>query len=151
MIRKSEKVDVLSRSTGFLCHGKSKSSTILWFELFEPLRDLRKCQNSDKNLFCKGFSLLKYWLRVIFDKRDPFPKYVHTEWESLRKWIFFGAKDFFSWILISKIDVKMNLRIRTESHAVDSKIGSSLKIDFKTDWTNESNPTAWELIFNLNS
>ena len=26
-----------------------------------------------------------------------------------------------------------------------------LKIDFKTDWTNESNPTAWELIFNLNS
>ena len=48
--------------------------------------------------------------------------------------------------LISKIDVKMNLRIITKNLAVDSKIVSALKIDFTADWAHESNPTAWELI-----
>ena len=43
------------------------------------------------------------------------------------------------------MDVKMNLRIITKNHAADSKIGSPLKIDFRADWTHESNPTAWEL------
>ena len=47
------------------------------------------------------------------------------------------------------MDVKMNLRIITKNHADDSKIGSSLKIDFITDWTHESNPTAWELKIEL--
>ena len=56
---------------------------------------------------------------------------------------------FFSQILISKMDVKMNLRIITKNHAADSKIGSLLKIDFRADWTHESNPTAWELSVNL--
>ena len=41
--------------------------------------------------------------------------------------------------------VKMNLRIITKNHADDSKIGSSLKIDFKAEWTHESMPTAWVL------
>ena len=45
----------------------------------------------------------------------------------LRKWNFFGTKEFFSWILISKINVKMNLRIITKTHIADSKIGSLLK------------------------
>ena len=39
----------------------------------------------------------------------------------------------FSWILISKMDVKLNLRIITKNHA-----------DFRADWTRASNPTAWE-------
>ena len=38
----------------------------------------------------------------------------------------------------------MNLRIIAKILAPDSKIGP-LKIDFRADWTNESNPTAWEL------
>ena len=41
----------------------------------------------------------------------------------------------------------MNLRIITKNLAADSKIGSSLKIDFRADCTHESNPTAWELNF----
>ena len=55
---------------------------------------------------------------------------------------FFGVKDFFFVNLISKMDVKMNLRIKTKNHAADSKIGSLLKIDCGADWTHESNPTA---------
>ena len=39
----------------------------------------------------------------------------------------------------------MNLRIITKNRADDSKIGFTLKIDFRADWTHESNPTAWEL------
>ena len=39
----------------------------------------------------------------------------------------------------------MNWRIITKNHAADSKIGSPLKIDFRADWTHESNPTAREL------
>ena len=39
----------------------------------------------------------------------------------------------------------MNLRIITKNHAVDLKIGSPLKIDFRADLTHESIPTAWEL------
>ena len=37
------------------------------------------------------------------------------------------------------------LLLITKNHAVDSKIGFPLKIDLRTDWTHESNPTAWEL------
>ena len=55
---------------------------------------------------------------------------------------FFGVKKFFLPISISKMDVKMNLRIITKNHAADSNIGSSLKVDFRTDWTHESIPTA---------
>ena len=45
----------------------------------------------------------------------------------------------------------MNLRIMTKNHAADSKMGSTLKIDFRADWTDECIPTAWELKFKLNS
>ena len=38
------------------------------------------------------------------------------------KWNFLGVKEFFSWILISKMDSKMNLRIMTENQAADSDI-----------------------------
>ena len=47
------------------------------------------------------------------------------------------------------MDVKMNLRIITKNHAEDSKIGPTLKIDFRAEWTHESMPTAWELIYNF--
>ena len=43
----------------------------------------------------------------------------------------------------------MNLRIITKDHTADPKVGSLLKIDFRADWTHESNPTAWELTLNL--
>ena len=39
----------------------------------------------------------------------------------------------------------MNLRIITQNQPADSKIGFPLKIDFRADWTHESNSTAWEL------
>ena len=52
---------------------------------------------------------------------------------------------FFSWILISKIGVKMNFRILTKNHAADSKIGLPQKMDFRAARTHESNSTAWEL------
>ena len=41
--------------------------------------------------------------------------------------------------------VKMNFRIITKNHGTDSKIGSTLKIDFRAVGTHESHPTAWEL------
>ena len=40
----------------------------------------------------------------------------------LQKCNFFGVKEFFSWISISKMDVKMKFRIVTKNHTVDSKI-----------------------------
>ena len=43
------------------------------------------------------------------------------------------------------MDVKMSLRLKTKNQAAVSKIESPLKIDFRADWTHESNPTAWEL------
>ena len=42
--------------------------------------------------------------------------------------------------------VKMNFRIITKNHEADSKIGSPSKIDFRADGTQESHPTASELI-----
>ena len=47
--------------------------------------------------------------------------------------------------MISKMGVKMNLRITTKNHAADSKIRSPQKIDFRADGAQESHPTAWEL------
>ena len=43
------------------------------------------------------------------------------------------------------MSLKMNFRIVTKNYAVDSKIGSSQKIDLRADGTHESHPTAWEL------
>ena len=61
----------------------------------------------------------------------------------LWKWNFFGVKEFFSWILILKIAVKMNLRIITKNHTADPEIG------FLTKWISKSYgratamPTVW--------
>ena len=59
---------------------------------------------------------------------------------------FFGVKEFFSGIMISKMSVTMNFRIITKNYATDSKIRSTQKIGFRADGTHESHPTAWELI-----
>ena len=59
---------------------------------------------------------------------------------------FFGVEEFFSWILISKMGVKMNFRIIAKNHAADSKISFSRKIDFRADGTHESHLKAWELV-----
>ena len=48
-----------------------------------------------------------------------------------------------------KMDVKMNLKMITKNLPVDSKIMSPLKMDFRADWTHESNPTAWELTLKI--
>ena len=58
---------------------------------------------------------------------------------------FLVSRNIFSGILISKMDVKMNLIVIPKNHGAHSKKGSTVKIDFRTDWTHESNPTAWEL------
>ena len=83
-----------------------------WIMAKKPL----KYQNSLKNLFNI------WWLFKI----------------GLRKWNFFRVKEFFSWILISKMDVKMNLKIITNNHPADSKIGFPLQVDFRVDSTHES-------------
>ena len=44
-----------------------------------------------------------------------------------KKMIFLCVKEFFSWIWISKMGVKMNFRIISKNHAADSKIGSPQK------------------------
>ena len=41
----------------------------------------------------------------------------------LRIWNFFGVKEFFSWILISKMDVKMNFRMIMKNDVADQEIG----------------------------
>ena len=41
----------------------------------------------------------------------------------LRKWFFFGVKQFFFMNLDLKMGVKMNFRIITKNHAADSKTG----------------------------
>ena len=63
----------------------------------------------------------------------------------LRKWNFFGIKEFFSWILISKMDVEINLRIITRNHTGDPEIGFLAKSISKPNGCAPAMPTAWEL------
>ena len=44
------------------------------------------------------------------------------------------------------MDVKLSLRIITRNHAAHLKLRSPQQIDFRADWTHESNATAWELM-----
>ena len=48
--------------------------------------------------------------------------------------------------MISKIAVKMNLRITTKNHAADSEIGFVKKSISKLNGCATAMPTAWELI-----
>ena len=78
----------------------------------------------------------------MFNKGFLYDSYWKSGFENE---IFLLSSNFFLWILISKMDVKMNLRIIMNNLAVVWKKESPLKIDFSADLTHESNPTAWEL------
>ena len=65
--------------------------------------------------------------------------------------IFLVSRNFFSWTLISKMGVKMNLMIITKNHAADSDIalyhiGFLTKLISKPNGRATAMPTAWELI-----
>ena len=50
---------------------------------------------------------------------------------------FFGVKEFFSWIPISKMEVKINLKIIIKNHAADLEIkflAKSIKTHMATQW-----------------
>ena len=63
----------------------------------------------------------------------------------LRKIIFLVSRDFFTRILISKMGLKMNLRIITKSHEPDPKIGFLTKSISKPYSRATAMPPAWEL------
>ena len=94
------------------------------------------------------FCILKILIIFLFFNFNPwitllkFMMVIKTRSSKIKS---FWCQGNFSWILISKMNVKMNFRIITKNHAADSKIGSSLEIDLRADWTHESNLTAWEL------
>ena len=120
---------------------------ILWFLFCGIIRtlpylvELIKSARSDliKPIFFNKVS--KYETLYYY---SPFYSQAGGYWKSaFENEIFLVSTNFFSWILISKMDVKMNLRIITKNLAADSKKESSLKIDFRADWTHESIPTAW--------
>ena len=58
---------------------------------------------------------------------------------------FFGALEFFSWILISKRDVKINFRIITKNHAAYPEIRFLTKSISKPYGRATAIPTAWDL------
>ena len=57
---------------------------------------------------------------------------------------FFDAKEFSTSFLISKMGLKMNLRIITKNHAADPEIGFFAKSISKSNGPTAL-PTAWEL------
>ena len=64
-----------------------------------------------------------------------------------RKSNFFGIKNFFV-SFDFKNDGKNEFEDNNENFCSRFKNKIPLKIDFRADWTHESNPTAWELIIN---
>ena len=58
---------------------------------------------------------------------------------------FFGALEFFSWILISKRDVKIKFRIITKNHAAYPEIRFLTKSISKPYGRATAIPTAWDL------
>ena len=91
------------------------------------------------------------FLRLSFCKDNPshqanFAWFIKIR---LRKWNFFRAKEFFTWTLISKMAVKMKLRIITKNHAADSEIEFFEKSISKPNGCATAMPTALELNYNL--
>ena len=58
---------------------------------------------------------------------------------------FWCQRIFFSWILISKIGVKMNLRTKMRNHPVDPEKEYRIKSILKPYGRTAAMPTAWEL------
>ena len=68
----------------------------------------------------------------------------------LRKWKFLKWQGiFFSFILFTKMGVKMNLRCKTKNHAADPEIGFLTKSIERPNVRVTVMPTAWELIANF--
>ena len=66
-----------------------------------------------------------------------------------KKFSFFMKSGGYFLVLTPRLpesSVKMNFRIITKNHAADSKIEFPQKIVLRADGTQESHPTAWELI-----
>ena len=59
------------------------------------------------------------------------------------------SRKFFSEILISKMDVKLKLRLITENRAADPEIGFLIKSISKPYGRATAMPTAWEFILLL--
>ena len=55
------------------------------------------------------------------------------------------SRNFFSKIFISKMNVKMNLRIITKNHAADREKGFLTKSVLKTYGREAAMPTSWDL------
>ena len=62
-----------------------------------------------------------------------------------RKYFFLVSRYLFSWILISKMDVKMISRIITKNHAADQEIGFLIKSITKPYERATAMPPAWDL------
>ena len=57
----------------------------------------------------------------------------------------FSAKEFFPYIMIAKMGVKMNSSIITKNHAADPEIGFLIKTISKPYGRATAMPTTWEL------
>ena len=94
----------------------------------------------------------QFWHFDAFFNFDWRFTYFGLFWDSFKvyenqtsKMKFFEDKDFFSWISISKMSVKMNLRIITKNHAADPEIGFLTKSISKPYCRATAIPPAWEL------
>ena len=58
---------------------------------------------------------------------------------------FFLSRNFFRKFLLSKIDLKINLRIITKNHAADPVIGFLTQTILKLYGRAAAKPTVWEL------
>ena len=63
----------------------------------------------------------------------------------LRKWIFLGVKEFFSWLFISKMGVKMNFRIITKYRWADPERRFLTKSILKPYGYATAMAPAWEI------
>ena len=60
--------------------------------------------------------------------------------------IFFCVKEFFAWILILKMDIKMNFKITANNHEADPEKGFLTKSISKPYGRATVMPPAWESI-----
>ena len=67
------------------------------------------------------------------------------EFSAFANEIILVSRKFFSEILISKMDVKMNLRIITKNRAADPEIVFLIKSILEPYGRSTAMPTAWEL------
>ena len=101
---------------------------------------LVKIKNKRKNIQIFIKSLTSTLSGLVIASVCLFMKIGH------QKWNFFGDKNFFSWISVSKMGVKMNIRIITKNNAANPEIGFFTKLILKPYDRAAAMPTAWELM-----